>query len=189
MIKVAAVGAALASTLTSSGIAQPSADTVPQKAKIERPFTQAVVDEPIASEVIPGVEVDVEPKPSDVIVVSEGDGLKPVEEIIKEIIIYDRWGRGVDRIQKLEDAGYDASYVQKQINRILLDGVPITEIHSIEEIAIEVVQGKWGKTLEEQKPRLEAVGFDYETICQYIRDEDLENRVRIEQTKKESSIQ
>ena len=71
--------------------------------------------------------------------VSTGD--KSNEEIAREVIS-GAWGNGEDRVNRLTNAGYNASEVQEVMNR-LLNGNYTS--NNLDEIAQEVIQGKWGE--------------------------------------------
>lgn len=184
-LKILAVGAALASTLTSSSVqnssSMPMNLTVPKE--FPRVSQQIIIDTPRDEDPI----VSTDPiKPNNIIVVA--DNLKPLEEVVLEVII-GKWGNGEDRIQRLEEAGYDTLTVQNNVNRMLLDGVSVNALRSIEDIAIEVAQGKWGKDEESQMRRLTAIGFDYDEVKRYIVDENVEERLKIIASEDDTFIQ
>lgn len=62
----------------------------------------------------------------------------------------------------LTDAGYDYNAVQKKVNE-LLSGSSATASKSIDEIAKEVIQGKWGNG-EARKTALTKAGYDYNAV-------------------------
>lgn len=49
---------------------------------------------------------------------TEEDKLKPLDEIVEEVI-NGEWGYGVERKRKLEEKGYDYNLIQTKINRIV----------------------------------------------------------------------
>lgn len=96
---------------------------------------------------------------------SDGDapatGAKTVDEIAKEVI-NGLWGNGDDRKQRLTAAGYDYSVVQNRVNEIL-GGGNTTPTKSIDELAQEVLAGKWGNG-DTRKTALTNAGYDYAKV-------------------------
>jgi hypothetical protein len=90
------------------------------------------------------------------------DTKKSVDEIADEVID-GKWGNGTERKQKLEAAGYDYSEVQSLVNRKCGVSVAKTDTKSVEELANEVIAGKWGNGTE-RKQKLEAEGYDYSAV-------------------------
>ena len=90
-----------------------------------------------------------------------------LESVAKEVI-NGEWGNGATRKKNLSAAGYLPSNVQAAVNAILA-GRPIPDIpllsprKSVEEVAREVVDGKWGNGAE-RKSRLEAAGYNYSEV-------------------------
>lgn len=87
---------------------------------------------------------------------------KSVDELANEVIL-GRWGNGQERKDKLTAAGYDYSAVQERVNEILSAKSPQSPLKSIDEIAREVILGKWGDG-DERVKRLTAAGYDYEEV-------------------------
>lgn len=87
--------------------------------------------------------------------------LKSVDEIAQEVIA-GKWGNGQDRFNKLAAAGYDGNAVQSRVNEIL-GAKTISNKKSNEEIANEVIAGKWGNGAD-RKTKLQAAGYDYNAI-------------------------
>lgn len=85
-----------------------------------------------------------------------------IEEIAKQVIA-GKWGSGVDRKNKLEDAGYSYSEVQVAVNAILKGNTVPTVTKSVTEVAKEVVKGLWGNGADRKK-RLEAAGYSYSAV-------------------------
>lgn len=79
---------------------------------------------------------------------------KSVDELAREVI-NGLWGNGEERKDKLTNAGYSYSDVQKRVNEILYP-----PRKSVDEIAREVVQGKWGNG-DERFRKLTEAGYDY----------------------------
>lgn len=84
---------------------------------------------------------------------------KSNEELANEVI-QGKWGNGADRKNRLTNAGYNYSDVQKIVNQKLSK-------KSNEEIALEVIRGKWGNQPERQK-RLEKAGYNYKEIQKIV---------------------
>lgn len=100
---------------------------------------------------------------------------KSVDEIAKEVV-QGKWGLGNERKAKLEAAGYNYSDVQKKVNELLGKTTSTKQTttvtkpaatapakKSIEQVAREVIQGKWGVGMT-RKSRLTAAGYNYNTI-------------------------
>lgn len=82
-------------------------------------------------------------------------------EIVRQVI-RGEWGVGQDRIKQLTDAGYDAERIQEKVN-LALQGSQKKDTKTTDTLAYEVIQGDWGNG-EERKERLEAAGYDYDTV-------------------------
>ena len=87
---------------------------------------------------------------------------KSIEEIAKEVI-NGKWGNGQDRKNRLEAAGYDYSQVQTKVNELCGAKPQAPAKKSVDEIAREVIQGKWGNGADRKK-RLTAAGYDYSKV-------------------------
>lgn len=89
--------------------------------------------------------------------------LKSVDEVAKEVVA-GKWGNGSERKSKLESAGYNYSAVQAKVNE-LVSGVASSKpsLKSIDEVAREVINGKWGNG-SSRKARLEAAGYNYKEV-------------------------
>ena len=86
---------------------------------------------------------------------------KSINEVAKEVI-NGKWGNGSDRTNRLTAAGYDAKAVQNEVNRILKENAT-TPSKSINEVAKEVINGKWGNGSDRTK-RLTAAGYDAKAV-------------------------
>ena len=86
---------------------------------------------------------------------------KSINEVAKEVI-NGKWGNGSDRTNRLAAAGYDAKAVQNEVNRIL-KGNATTPSKSINEVAKEVINGKWGNG-SDRTNRLAAAGYDAKAV-------------------------
>ena len=109
---------------------------------------------------------------------------------IVQKVIEGEFGNGEERVKRLTEAGYDATEVQKEVNRIMseeggesnedtntettkqnsdcriLCGIGESQLYrndDIETIAAEVIQGDWGNG-EERRERLEQAGYDYDAV-------------------------
>ena len=91
--------------------------------------------------------------------------LKPTSEVAQEVI-QGKWGNGAERKQKLAQAGYDYNTVQTEVNK-LVSGKTTYMKKSNEEIANEVIQGKWGNGTE-RKNRLTAAGYNSSAIQKIV---------------------
>ena len=108
------------------------------------------------------------------------------------MVIEGEFGNGEERVKRLTEAGYDATEVQNEVNRILaeengesnevtnnetmqqkyksggnlLSGSRESNSYrdlDIDSIATEVIQGDWGNG-EERRERLEQAGYDYDAV-------------------------
>ena len=83
---------------------------------------------------------------------------KSIDELAREVI-EGKWGNGDDRKNRLQAAGYNYSEVQTKVNEILNGGNQPAPKKSNEEIAKEVINGKWGNG-EDRKNRLTLAGYN-----------------------------
>lgn len=88
-------------------------------------------------------------------------GKKTVAEVAKEVLS-GVWGNGDARKTALTNAGYDYDAIQAAVNK-LVKGQTVTPAKSVDEIAKEVINGKWGNG-DDRKNRLIAAGYDYDKI-------------------------
>ena len=86
---------------------------------------------------------------------------KTTEEVAKEVIA-GKWGNGEGRKQRLTAAGYNYSLIQAKVNELMGAKTTVSS-KSIDELAREVIQGKWGNG-EERKNRLISAGYDYSAV-------------------------
>lgn len=89
---------------------------------------------------------------------------KTNEDIAKEVI-QGKWGNGVERKEALTKAGYDYDAVQKIVSSIMSGNASsnTTNKKSLEEVAKEVIQGKWGNGVA-RKESLTKAGYDYDAV-------------------------
>lgn len=97
----------------------------------------------------------------------ETSGQKALAEIVKEVI-NGKWGNDPERSKKLTAAGYDAQTVQAEVNKHygINTAKPNTSTpakKSINTMALEVINGKWGDDPERSK-KLTAAGYDAKAI-------------------------
>ena len=82
-------------------------------------------------------------------------------EIAKEVI-QGKWGNGAERKKRLKDAGYDYAAVQKEVER-LLAGQKKPAKKSVDEVAREVIAGKWGNGVK-RVYNLTKAGYNYAAV-------------------------
>ena len=86
---------------------------------------------------------------------------KTTEEVATEVIA-GKWGNGEDRKQRLTAAGYNYSLIQAKVNELMGAKTTVSS-KSIDELAREVIEGRWGNG-EERKNRLISAGYDYSAV-------------------------
>ena len=86
---------------------------------------------------------------------------KTVTQVAQEVI-EGKWGNGNDRVSRLKAAGYDASAVQKEVNRILA-GSGSAPAKSVAVVAKEVIDGKWGNG-QDRINRLTKAGYNASAV-------------------------
>ena len=86
---------------------------------------------------------------------------KSIDEIAREVIA-GKWGNGADRKNRLTKAGYDYDAVQNRVNEMLGKASKPSK-KSVDEIAREVIAGKWGNG-QDRKNRLTKAGYDYNAV-------------------------
>ena len=82
-------------------------------------------------------------------------------EIAKEVI-QGKWGNGAERKKRLEDAGYDYAAVQKEVERLLAKQKKPAK-KSVDEVAREVIAGKWGNGVK-RVYNLTKAGYNYAAV-------------------------
>ena len=83
---------------------------------------------------------------------------KKTNEQIAQEVINGKWGNGETRKQKLKAAGYDYNTIQKLVNQKLNVSAP-KPTKTIEQVADEVIAGKWGNG-QDRINRLKAAGYN-----------------------------
>ena len=86
---------------------------------------------------------------------------KTNKEIAKEVI-QGKWGKGKARKEALTKAGYDYNAVQKEVKKLLYSNKKPAK-KTIDEVAKEVILGKWGNG-EARKKALTKAGYDYNAV-------------------------
>lgn len=89
--------------------------------------------------------------------------VKSLEDVAREVI-NGKWGNGSERKKRLEAAGYVYSAVQEKVNELCnKSSVKSHTKKSIDTVAREVINGKWGNG-SDRKARLEAAGYNYKEV-------------------------
>ena len=94
------------------------------------------------------------------------DKLSPKQKTASELaqeVLQGKWGNGTERKKKLTQAGYDYNLVQAEVNKIVKGKSSAPAKKSNEEIAREVIAGKWGNG-SARKKRLTDAGYNYSVI-------------------------
>lgn len=86
---------------------------------------------------------------------------KTVEELAQEVIA-GKWGNGEDRKNRLTAAGYNYGEVQARVDE-LCKATSATKTKTVEELAKEVIAGKWGNGVDRAQ-RLKAAGYNYADV-------------------------
>ncbi|MCW6665320.1 N-acetylmuramoyl-L-alanine amidase [Aerococcaceae bacterium NML191219] len=88
-----------------------------------------------------------------------------LDDISKEVID-GKWGNGAQHKSALASAGCDYDKVQQRVNE-LVSGKATSSLKSVDEVAREVIHGKWGNG-QDRKNRLSQAGYDYHQIQQRV---------------------
>lgn len=91
--------------------------------------------------------------------------LKTISQVAQEVL-QGKWGNGTDRKKKLTQAGYDYDKVQAEVNK-LIGGNSAPKKKTNEEIAKEVIAGKWGNGAV-RKQKLKAAGYNPDAIQKIV---------------------
>lgn len=91
---------------------------------------------------------------------------KTITEVAQEVIA-GKWGNNPSRAKRLTDAGYNATAVQQEVNRLLKGKQPKRLTN--EEVARQIVrgQGNWGNG-QTRRQRLEKAGYNYQAVQNII---------------------
>lgn len=87
---------------------------------------------------------------------------KTADEIAKEVID-GKWGNGTDRKNRLTAAGYNYAEIQAKVNEIFTGKKAAPKKKTVDEIAREVIAGKWGNGSARKKALTEA-GYNYSAV-------------------------
>ena len=129
-----------------------------QKAGYNSSNVQAAVNAIVSGKTIPNLSLTEPNKPVQNTVVT-------LESVARDVIA-GKYGTGSARVQSLTKAGFNAQNVQYAVNAILAwKPVPNLSLYkkSVEAIAKEVIQGKWGSGTTRKK-KLEAAGYNYSAV-------------------------
>lgn len=92
---------------------------------------------------------------------------KKSNDTIANEVIAGKWGNNPQRAQKLKAAGYDPSAIQALVNQKLNKKTTTTTTtsskKSVDAVAKEVIQGKWGNG-NTRKQKLTAAGYNYSQV-------------------------
>lgn len=89
-----------------------------------------------------------------------------IEEVVLRTI-NGQYGNGEERKQNITLLGYDYTEVQRRVNEKLNQKLSDNPTLSLDIIAKEVIDGKWGNG-EERKVRLENAGYNYREVQDYV---------------------
>ena len=84
-----------------------------------------------------------------------------VEEAARGVLA-GKYGNGDDRKRAIQALGLDYNTVQKRVNE-LIRGQAAPAKKTVDQLAREVLQGKWGNG-DDRKKRLQAAGYDYSAV-------------------------
>ena len=87
---------------------------------------------------------------------------KSINELAYEVID-GKWGSGDSRKRALLECKYDYNAIQKRVNEILNPPKSKPVKKTIEQVAQEVIDGKWGSG-DARKKKLIAAGYDYNAV-------------------------
>lgn len=87
---------------------------------------------------------------------------KKPNSVIAQEVINGHWGNGDDRKRRLNNAGYNYSGIQNEVNRIL-GGQHKAPNKTVQQLAQEVIDGKWGNG-KERKNRLNKAGHNASAV-------------------------
>ena len=84
-------------------------------------------------------------------------------DVVAQEVLAGKWGNGSDRVNNLTAAGYDYNAVQAKVNQLASGKTTPTPTKSIDAVAKEVLEGKWGNGADRQN-RLTAAGYNYAQV-------------------------
>ncbi len=103
---------------------------------------------------------------------SKPQGTLKAADVVADEVLAGKWGNGADRKARLIQAGYDYDAIQAAVNKKLGPAAPPPVAPSppapnakktVDELAAEVLDGKWGNGAEREK-KLTQAGHDYEAV-------------------------
>ena len=86
---------------------------------------------------------------------------KTIAELVNEVLA-GKWGNGEDRKKRITAAGYNYSEVQAAVNKKCAEASKPAK-KTVNEIAKEVINGKWGNGADRKK-RLADAGYNYSEV-------------------------
>lgn len=92
---------------------------------------------------------------------------RPSNSQVADQVIAGAWGSGPERKRRLAAAGYDYNAVQSLVNQKLGAGPAVPARKSDEQIANEIIAGKWGNG-KERSARVSAAGYNYAAIQKIV---------------------
>lgn len=110
---------------------------------------------------------EVQAKVNEILLGNKTTETKKSIDTIADEVIAGKWGNGEDRKTRLQNAGYNYSEVQAAVNNKLSGKSTVSSKKSNEEIANEVIAGKWGNG-QERKDKLATAGYDYKAIQKIV---------------------
>lgn len=87
---------------------------------------------------------------------------KSIKDIAREVIA-GVYGNGDERRQAIESMGYNYDEVQAKVNEILSGSSTVEPSKTIEQVANDVIAGKYGNG-DERRKKIEAEGYDYAEV-------------------------
>jgi hypothetical protein len=82
--------------------------------------------------------------------------------LLAETVIAGKWGNGADRKAKLLAAGYNPSEVQEKVNELLAAKI-VVQKKTVDQLAQEVIMGKWGSGYN-RHINLQRAGYNYTEV-------------------------
>lgn len=87
---------------------------------------------------------------------------KTMTAVAKEVIL-GKWGNGDTRKHRLEQAGYNYKQIQDEVNRLVTGSKPVPTKKTVNQIAEEVIEGKWGNG-QDRVTRLTKAGYNASAV-------------------------
>ena len=99
--------------------------------------------------------------------IKQTSSIKKTTAKIAQEVLQGKWSDGAERKKKLTQAGYDYNKVQAVVNELAKKKTTTPKKKSNEEIAKEVIAGKWGNGLTRKK-KLADAGYNYSAIQKIV---------------------